>query len=142
MPTFYGECKHQLDDKGRFRIPSDYREQLGADAMMFVGFEHCIMIYTAEGFRDFVMKRFENADILNTKMSDLKRVLFSRTQKVEEDKQGRVLLKSNLAKLCNISKNLVSVGAMDHVELWDEATYEEHMAGVDIDAILAESAES
>lgn len=133
---FYGEFRHQMDDKGRFRIPTDFRDLLGENAKMVVGFEKCIRIYRAEDYEKYVKQRFDDADLLNTKLADLKRVFASRTQTVEPDKQGRIGLKDQLAKLVGITKNIVSIGAMDHVEIWDEAEYDKYMSELDMEALL------
>lgn len=135
--VFYGEYHHQLDDKGRFRIPPDFRKLLGEKPMMVLSFEKCLLLYTQNDFAERVEKRFENADILNTKMSDLKRVIFPMAQPVTEDKQGRVLLNRKFIESCGMSKNIVSIGTMDRVEIWDEEAYKKHMDSIDFDKILA-----
>lgn len=133
---FYGEYHHQLDDKCRFRIPPRFREQLGKNPMMIVGFDKCLMLYTQEDFTERVTKRLNSADILDTKLNKIKRVLLPQAQQISEDKQGRVLLSSNLMQKCNITKNLISIGVLDHVEIWDEESYKAHMESIDVDAIL------
>ena len=135
---FYGEYHHQLDDKCRFRIPPRFREQLGKNPMMIVGFEKCLMLYTQEDFIERVTKRLESADILDVKLNTIKRVLLPQAQQISEDKQGRVLLSSSLMQKCNISKNLITIGVLDHVEIWDEDSYKNYMAGVNVEKILEE----
>lgn len=154
---FSGYSRHQLDDKGRFRIPPRFRDKLGENPIMVLSVEkfdtgrtksddkgeqkpvlkRCIMLYTAEDFEKRVTKRFENADILNTKISEIKRVLFPMAQPVEEDARGRVLMPQVFIDACDIGKNIVSVGTMDHVEIWDEALYNKHLEDIDSDALLA-----
>lgn len=134
---FYGEYHHQLDDKGRFRIPPAFRKLLGDNPMIFCSLEKCLFLYTSEDFDKLVINRFQNADILNTEMSDIKRAIFPFTQKIAEDKQGRVSLNQTFIERCGLSKNIVSIGTLDRVEIWDEETYKNHMAAVDFDAILA-----
>ncbi len=133
---FFGQYHHQLDDKGRFRIPTKFREQLGEHPMMMVGFEGCLLLYKAEDFDSMVTKRFADADMLDLKMSDIKRTIFPLTQEVEIDKQGRTAINQSLMDKCGMSKNIVSLGLMDHVEIWDEERYDAHMASIDIKAIL------
>lgn len=133
---FYGEFHHQLDDKCRFRIPPRFRDQLGKNPMMIVGFDKCLMLYTQNDFTERVTKRLESADILDTRLSKIKRVLLPLAQEISEDKQGRVLLSSTLMEKCGITKNLVTIGVLDHVEIWDEEAYKAHMESMDVDAIL------
>ncbi len=151
---FYGEYHHQLDDKGRLRIPTRFRELLGDNPVMMLSvekfavtsdetkegdkpvFRRCIMIYTGSDFDRMVAKRFESADILNTKISELKRVIFPMAQPVKEDGHGRVSLAQTLLDKCGLSKNVISIGTMDHVEIWDEDLYYRHLDEIDSDAIL------
>ncbi len=134
---FRGQYHHQLDDKGRFRIPSRFRDELGENPVMIVGFEKCLLLYTKEDFDKRVTKRFENSDFLDTKMSVLKRVIFPLAQEITEDKQGRVTLNPTLMSMCGMSKNIVSIGVMDRVEIWDEDRLKEHLASLDMEKILS-----
>lgn len=133
---FYGEYHHQLDDKGRFRIPPRFRDGLGKDAMMILGIEKCLLLYTGEDFNERVLKRFKDADFLDIKTGDLKRVIFPSAQPIVEDKQGRVTLSQNLMDRTGITKNVISIGVMDRVEIWDEETYVNHMNDLDFKKIL------
>ncbi len=134
---FFGEYHHQLDDKGRVRIPPRFRELLGKNAMMMVGIEKCLMLYTGEDFEKRVFNRLSETDFLNLGAGDIKRVLFSKTQPIEEDKQGRVTVNPIYLAECGIKKNIVTIGAMDHAEIWDEDAFKKHMEEVDIKSVLA-----
>ncbi len=134
---FFGEYHHQLDDKGRLRIPPRFREQLGDNAMMMVGIEKCLMLYTGEDFEKRVYNRLSETDFLNLGAADIKRALFSKTQPVEEDKQHRVAINPVYLAECGITKNIVTIGAMDHVEVWDEDAFKAHMEQIDLKQVLA-----
>ncbi len=134
---FFGEYHHQLDDKGRIRIPPRFREQLGEGAMLMVGLEKCLMLYTAEDFKKRVYDRLSETDFLNLDAADIKRVLFSKTQPIEADKQCRVAVNSLFLKECGIEKNIVTIGAMDHAEIWSEEAYKAHIEKIDIKKVLS-----
>lgn len=133
---FYGRYQHQLDDKGRLRIPPPLRKLLGDDPMIFCSFEKCLFVYTGEDFEKLVKDRFKNADLLDSDMNDIKRAIFSSTQPLVEDKQGRVALNSMFVEACGFKKNLITIGALDRVEIWDEDTYNEHMNAIDYKKIV------
>lgn len=133
---FYGEYHHQLDDKGRLRIPPRFRDGLGKDAVMILGIEKCLLLFTKEVFDNRVCNRFRDSDFLDVKASDLKRVIFPSAQPIVEDKQGRVTLSQNLMDHTGITKNVISIGVMDRVEIWDEETYINHMKELDFNKIL------
>lgn len=157
MALFTGFCRHQLDDKRRFRIPPHFRELLGEKPVMMLSVEKfdtglteedkngnerkiykkCIYIYTAEDFLQRVTKRFEQADILNSGMAVIKRSLFPLSQEIEEDSRGRADMPQVFLDRCGIKKDLLTIGAMDHVEIWDEELYNKHLEDIDSDALLA-----
>ena len=79
---FYGQFHHQLDDKGRLRIPPAFRKLLGDNPMIFCSFEKCLFLYKGEDFDKLVKERFMNADLLDTDMNDIKpRNLLPRTSR-------------------------------------------------------------
>lgn len=134
---FLGEYHHQLDEKGRFRIPAKYRAQLGENPVMICGSSHCIMLMPKAEFDKLVEQLFGDLDIRDAVTTDLQRRIFSSAQEVEEDKQKRVTLSAPLVDHSHITKNIVTIGVMNRLELWDEDVYKEHMAGLaDLDAIL------
>ncbi len=114
---FYGSYHHQLDDKGRLRIPPKFRELLGEKPMMMLGFEKCLVVYPRADFEE--------------------RIIFANTMEVSEDKQNRVQILPFFAESCGMSKNLVTIGARDCIEIWDEEVYNEHMKSVDVKKILS-----
>lgn len=105
--------------------------------MVFCSFEKCLFVYTGDDFDKLVKERFKNADLLDTDMNDIKRAIFSSTQPLVEDKQGRVALNPVFLETCGMSKNLVTIGALDRIEIWDEDTYKAHMEAIDYKKIVA-----
>ena len=133
---FYGQYHHQIDDKGRLRIPPAFRKLLGDRPMIFCSFEKCLFVYTGEDFDSIVKGRFKNADMLNSDMNDIKRAIFASTQPLIEDKQGRVSLNPAFIEQCGMSKNVITIGALDRIEIWDEEVYKNHMAAIDYKKIV------
>ncbi len=135
---FNGQYHHQMDDKGRLRIPPAFRKLLGDNPMIFCSFEKCLFVYPKEDFEKLVTERFANVDLLDTDMNDIKRAIFSLTQELVEDKQGRVSLNQSFIESCGLTKNIITIGAYDRVEIWDEEVYKEHMNAVDYKKIIAQ----
>ena len=67
--------------------------------------------------------------------------MFSSATIVNSDKQGRVLVSPNLRTFANITKDVIIIGAGNHVEIWDKAAYEKQeseMDFADIEAAMEE----
>ncbi|MCH5155574.1 MAG: hypothetical protein J1F69_03120 [Clostridiales bacterium] len=128
-----------MDDKGRLRIPPAFRRMLGENPIIFCSsFERCLCIYPREDFEKRVIERFQDSDMLDMDMNDIKRAIFSSTQELVEDKQGRVSLNSTFIEECGLTKDIISIGAFDRVEIWDEEVYKEHKKATDFKRILAQ----
>ena len=123
---FCGQYHHQLDDKGRLRIPPAFRKLLGADPVIFCD-DNCLQVYTAEDFETKIKSRFDNADVFDKEMNKRKRRIFPSAQPVKEDKQGRVAINGSFLKDCKMKKDIITIGVLDHVEIWDERFYDAYI---------------
>ena len=65
-------------------------------------------------------------------------MLFSSGFEVEEDSQGRFVLPQNLREFANITKDVVSIGVGNRVELWDESSWRNYNSESDFDKILGD----
>ena len=122
---FIGEYKHNLDSKGRIIIPSKFREELHTTFILTRGLDGCLTIYSLKQWE----KLFEEVNKLPTTKRDARsyvRMLTSTATECTLDSQGRIQIPSFLSKPVNIVKECVVIGANDHIEIWDKATWENY----------------
>lgn len=122
---FIGEYSHNLDAKGRLIIPSKFREELHASFILTRGLDGCLTIYSIGQWE----KIFEEINKLpDTKKATRQyvRVLTSNASECMLDNQGRILIPSNLSRAVGIEKECVIVGANDHIEIWNKATWDNY----------------
>jgi MraZ protein len=115
---FLGEYQHSLDSKGRIIVPSKFREELGASFIATKGLDNCLFLYPMDEWKTIEAKLrslpFTRADVRS-----FARFFFSGASELEIDKQGRILLPSNLRDYAMIEKDLVIIGVGSRVEIWD-----------------------
>ena len=124
---FIGEYQHNLDSKGRIIVPSKFRDELHSTFVLTRGLDGCLSIYSLQQWE----KMFEEINKLpTTKMAARKyvRTLTSTATECSPDNQGRIQIPSFLSKPVNITKECVFIGANDHIEIWDKATWEAYYA--------------
>ena len=122
---FIGEYQHNLDAKGRIIIPSRFRDELHATFILTRGLDGCLTIYSQEQWE----KLFIEINKLPTTKKAARqyiRMLTSTASECTLDNQGRIQIPSFLSKPVNISKECVVIGANDHIEIWDKATWESY----------------
>ena len=120
---FLGTYRNSIDSKNRMIIPSKIRDQLGGVCALTKGFDECLYIYTMSDFEDMSEKisRLPQSD---PEFREFIRDFFGNTQVCELDSQGRILIPQNLREYAHIDKELVTVGAMNKVEIWSAETRE------------------
>ena len=119
-----GNVRHQLDDKGRMRIPAKYREALGGSCCILPGRAGCLFIVPEDKLIETLEAvRAENA-FANSEENELSTSITANADYLEEDPQGRVRLPAGLAKLVGIGKEIVFVGKMTYLEVWPAETWD------------------
>lgn len=119
---FMGQYEHSIDAKGRIIIPAKYREDLGESFVVTRGLDGCLFLYPEEEWQAFVDKLQNLPSNQNTRK--LQREFLSKAMEVTLDKQGRILIPSLLRVEAALEKEVVFVGMMNRVEVWDKSRLE------------------
>lgn len=139
---FTGEYNHTVDAKGRLIVPAKFREQLGDTFMITKGLDGCLFVYSQEAWAN-VEKSFTSGNGESTKKDARKfmRFFFAGACECEVDKQGRILIPTNLREYAGIDKDIVSVGVLNRVEIWSKDRWQESGVFDDMDEIAEQMAE-
>ncbi|MDA3846452.1 MAG: division/cell wall cluster transcriptional repressor MraZ [Vallitaleaceae bacterium] len=119
---FSGEYTPKLDDKGRVIVPIKLREALGFTFFVTKGLDGCLFMYNEEGWTKFA----QNIIDANGKDEDVRaiqRYFLSPASPNSLDKQGRFLINQNLREFAKLDKDIVMIGVVNRVEIWDAETY-------------------
>lgn len=121
---FTGKHLHTIDDNNRLAIPSSIRKcidekKAGKGFFLTPGLDKCLTIYPPLHFENIV-KRLEELSFTNKKARTFQRLFFSRSSgNINCDKQGRIIVPQMLKDYADLKKEVVIVGAMDRIEVWD-----------------------
>ncbi len=118
MAMFMGQYEHSIDTKGRVIIPAKYREELGENFVVTRGLDGCLFLYPQQEWQNFVEKLQKLPSNQNTRK--MQRQFLSKAMEVVLDKQGRILVPSLLREIAALEKEVVFVGMMNRVEVWDK----------------------
>lgn len=122
---FIGEYNHTIDAKGRLIIPAKIREQLGDHCILANGLDNCITIYTEEAW-DKLCQKLNSLPSTKVNVRAIKRFYFGSASELEFDKQGRILVAKSLREHAKLQKDVVIIGAGDHVEIWGREHYDDY----------------
>lgn len=114
-----GSFNHQLDAKGRLRIPYKFKPLLGDGCVLTKCSNGSLMVLSGSQYR-FFAEKYKVDDISDFDKLKVSRAFFASVATIEEDNQGRFVLDAKLKKFAGINKNVVFVGLENRVELWAE----------------------
>jgi MraZ protein len=130
---FMGQYEHSIDTKGRVIIPAKYREGLGECFVVTRGLDGCLFLYPTDEWGAFVEK-LQNLPS-NQKTRRIQRQFLSSAMEVALDKQGRILIPAMLREAASLEKEIVFVGMMNRVEVWDKSLLEKQELHDDEEAL-------
>lgn len=130
--TLTGTFPRSLDDKQRIAIPKRLREALVTAERQYLyvapGTDGSLALYTEEAFAALAA-RLAEASPTGGDVRAFTRLFYARAQQVEVDSQGRTRIPAELAQMAGLTKEVVLLGVLDHLEIWDKARWEQYLAG-------------
>lgn len=126
--TFLGSYTYQLDDKGRVSLPAAFRREAPDQRFVLIqAYAPSLALYPESEWRE-VQVRLK--DLMRHQPEARMWVLSVMAQAVEvsPDSQGRILIPGRLQEAAELNGQVLLVGAIDKIEIWDPARFEAAMA--------------
>lgn len=120
-----GEYQHSLDNKGRVILPAKFRDELGETCVATKGLEKCLFVYPNDEWKN-IEGKLKQLPLAKAEARAFVRFFFSGAAELECDKQGRVLLPGNLREYAGLDKDIVIIGVLNRIEIWDKAAWEDY----------------
>ena len=127
--SFIGEFCHSVDDKGRLALPGKLREELSRserpeEVVAYVNaVDGFLALYPYEQWR--MVEDKVNAITDNLTRQALARELGYNSERLGIDKSGRVLLGQKHRDIAGLSREVVVVGGLAKIEIWERGRLEE-----------------
>lgn len=122
---FIGEYQHSLDSKNRIIVPSKLRDGLGDKFIISKGLDGCLYAYPIDEWQKFEEK-LKKLPLTNKDARAFVRFFVAGATEVETDKQGRGLIPANLREYAGIEKEIVTIGALNKIEIWSKEKWESY----------------
>lgn len=119
---FLGTHTPKLDDKGRFVLPSRFRDDLADGLIIAKSQEHCLAIYTPAEFTQQAQAALSGSATLRG-TRDFQRSFAAGASEETPDKQGRVTIPPLLRAYAGLDKDIAVIGAFNRIEVWDLAAW-------------------
>lgn len=129
MISFIGKYYHNLDEKGRVILPAALREVLvtkySSNKLYLTNapFDRALHLYPLEEWLKLEEKIRQLPRSDEAVMYFLRRVIASAVP-IELDRQGRILIPYEHRQDAGINSEVVIVGQIERIEIWDKPTWD------------------
>lgn len=115
---FIGRYEHSLDAKGRIVLPARFRADFEARAFASQYTDGCVALWTPEEFTKQLEEK-EQQQGRSAVERNVARLWAAGSSEVEIDRSGRVAIPPYLRDFAHLDGNVLVIGAIDRVELWN-----------------------
>jgi MraZ protein len=126
-----GTFNRALDDKLRIAIPKHMRDTLqcapGGGLYVTPGTDGSLTLYSDAAFQ-LLGERLAHSPPTRQDVRAFSRLFYGQAQYVEVDRQGRIRIPPELAKLAKLQNEAVLVGVQDHLEIWASDRWQAYVA--------------
>lgn len=138
MYSFIGSIEHQIDEKKRIRIPKKLRDQIPrSEQLYFVRYTNgCIAVFPSSSLNER-LEALKNIRSDQPQLLQAKRAILSAIEEVQEDSQGRIVLSSMMRAHAGITKEVLTIGVGDYIEIWAPDRYAKEMEEMPLDNAFA-----
>ena len=124
MARFFGRYEHTLDGKGRVILPAKFRAPFAVGGYLTQYTDGCLSLWTPEQF-DQQMENMKERAATSKQDRNLVRLWASTSHELEIDRQGRMAIPARLRDYAGLVADVLLLGAIDRVELWNRQTWDE-----------------
>lgn len=136
---FIGTYYHTLEEHGRVSLPKSFRETT-SEWIATRGLDGGLFLFSAETFHQRLQSISESHVFTKKAHRDFIRLMTNEAQAVSVDANGRVNLPNYLIEFAKLQKDLVIVGSLEYVEVWDRKSYHSYVDALEKNAeSIAES---
>ena len=138
--AFRGQYDFSLDAKNRLNVPAKFRPAFSDGVVLAKALEPCVAIWAPAAFEEWTESFLSNLNPVSKERRSLTRYFAGNSWDAELDSAGRVTLTAQLLKHAGISKEVVVIGNLDHIEVWDRERWAKDQQTLDSEIVgIAES---
>lgn len=125
---FRGRYEHTVTNTGRVSIPSRFREvcrdKYNEETFVITNFDKCLVAYPLKEWNE-IENKVSTLPQFRQDVLAFMRYLMGGAVDCPIDSQGRVLIPQPLRNHANINKEVVMIGMLKKIEIWDKEIWYE-----------------
>lgn len=100
--------------------------------VMTRGFEQCVYIYPSTEWRR-LEEKMRGLSVMDADTRKFIRLILGHAQEAELDRQGRIVIPQTLLTYANIDKDVIIIGMLNWIELWNPGLFDETHKAFDLE---------
>jgi MraZ protein len=124
VARFFGRFDHSIDGKGRVILPAKFRGAFEDGGYLTQHHDGCLALWTPDQFDSQMLRMQERAGDSRSQRNQA-RYWASTSHESEIDRQGRMMIPARLRAYAALEGDVLVLGAIDRIELWNPARWEE-----------------
>lgn len=128
---FRGQYEHKVTNTGRVSIPSKFREvcreKYNEEIFVITNFDKCLVAYPLHEWSEIENRMSTLPQFGDKNLLASMRYLMGGASDCPVDGQGRVLIPQLLRKHASITQEVVMVGMLKKIEIWDKDIWHEQV---------------
>ena len=120
-----GQHRYQLDAKGRIALPAKFRAAFSDGVFLTLGEDGCLYAFPGPEWR----RRSDEArsrPLPGRAGRDYARMFFGNAERIELDRQGRLVIPQKLRSQIGLETDAVVVGVSDRLEIWSGPAWDRY----------------
>jgi MraZ protein len=130
--AFRGTFDYSLDQKNRLTVPAKFRAALAEGVVLAKGVDPCVELWAPKDFDARMDAALAGRNPLSRDARRISAFFSANSQDAELDSAGRIGMPPFLGEHASLAKEVVVIGAGDHVQVWDRTSW------ADFNATLAD----
>ena len=106
-------------------MPSKFRDELGDKFIITKGLDNCLFAYPPQEW-EAVVTKLRTLPLTDRDARAFVRFIAAGAMECEVDKQGRILIPSNLREYAALDKEILITGAITRIEMWNRENWMKH----------------
>ena len=133
---FLGTTQNTIDEKGRLTLSAKWRSELAPGVVITRGFDRCLFIFPQSKY-EAIAREIEAQGMALADVRSFARHLSAMAEQAEPDKQGRIIIPQNLREFAGLDGEVVVIGVVNRLEVWNPEKYKEinRQSETDADAV-------
>jgi len=111
--------------KNRTAIPKKFREELENVGIIAKWYEGCLVIVSEKNWASFFARLTGKSDTFTEPVRDTDRFIFGSAFNISLDEQGRFVIPKVLIDYAGLKDEIVFVGLLDRIEVWNSNDWKE-----------------